>query len=284
VQRQRTFYLFISPWLIGFFVLTLIPVVVSIYTGLTTWNGVSGFHFVGLLNYRQLFADPIFRKAVLVTLYYAVGSVGLQVLVALGLAVLLNERLPGHSIFRTLLFVPYVVTGIPIFIIWAWLYEPNYGLFNYLLGLVGIHGLNWLDSFTWAMPALIFMSVTSCGGMMLVFLAGLQTIPEELYDAAKVDGAGLFTRLRRVTIPLLRPVVGFNVIWGIIGAFQTFGQPYVMTGGGPDYLTELVGLDIYQNAFDYYRFGYASAQAVLVLLATLLLSLIVLRFSRAASA
>jgi multiple sugar transport system permease protein len=284
VQRQRTFYLFISPWLIGFFVLTLVPVVVSIYTGLTTWNGVSGFHFVGLLNYRQLFADPIFRKAVLVTLYYAVGSVGLQVLVALGLAVLLNERLPGHSVFRTLLFVPYVVTGIPIFIIWAWLYEPNYGLFNYLLELVGIHGPNWLDSFTWAMPALIFMSVTSCGGMMLVFLAGLQTIPEELYDAAKVDGAGLFTRLRRVTIPLLRPVVGFNVIWGIIGAFQTFGQPYVMTGGGPDYLTELVGLDIYQNAFDYYRFGYASAQAVLVLLATLLLSLIVLRFSRAANA
>jgi multiple sugar transport system permease protein len=284
VQRQRTFYLFISPWLIGFFVLTLVPVVVSIYTGLTTWNGVSGFHFVGLLNYRQLFADPIFRKAVLVTLYYAVGSVGLQVLVALGLAVLLNQRLPGHSVFRTLLFVPYVVTGIPIFIIWAWLYEPNYGLFNYLLELVGIHGPNWLDSFTWAMPALIFMSVTSCGGMMLVFLAGLQTIPEELYDAAKVDGAGLFTRLRRVTIPLLRPVVGFNVIWGIIGAFQTFGQPYVMTGGGPDYLTELVGLDIYQNAFDYYRFGYASAQAVLVLLATLLLSLIVLRFSRAANA
>jgi multiple sugar transport system permease protein len=284
VQRQRTFYLFISPWLIGFFVLTLVPVVVSIYTGLTTWNGVSGFHFVGLLNYRQLFGDPIFRKAVLVTLYYAVGSVGLQVLVALGLAVLLNQRLPGHSVFRTLLFVPYVVTGIPIFIIWAWLYEPNYGLFNYLLELVGVHGPNWLDSFTWAMPALIFMSVTSCGGMMLVFLAGLQTIPEELYDAAKVDGAGLFTRLRRVTIPLLRPVVGFNVIWGIIGAFQTFGQPYVMTGGGPDYLTELVGLDIYQNAFDYYRFGYASAQAVLVLLATLLLSLIVLRFSRAANA
>jgi multiple sugar transport system permease protein len=284
MRRQRDLYLFIWPWLVGFFVLTLVPVVVSIYTSLTKWNGVGSLHFIGLANYRYLLVDPTFKRAVVVTLYYAAGSVTLQVLVALALAVLLNQRVPGYSIFRTLLFVPYVVTGIPIFVIWAWLYQPNYGMVNYLLGLVGIHGPAWLASQTWAMPALIFMSVTSCGGMMLVFLAGLQTIPEELYDAARVDGAGMRARLRRVTVPMLRPVVGFNVIWGIIGAFQTFSQPYVMTGGGPNYWTELVGLDIYQNAFNYYRFGYASAMAVLLLAATLLLSLVVLRFSRAANA
>lgn len=283
MRRQRDLYLFIWPWLLGFFVLTLAPVVVSIYTSFTKWNGVGDIQFIGLANYRDLLVDPTFTRAVIVTIYYAAGSVILQVLAALGLAILLNQRVPGYTLFRTLLFVPYVVTGIPIFVIWAWLYEPNYGMVNYLLRFVGIQGPAWLESQTWAMPALIFMSITSCGGMMLVFLAGLQTIPEELYDAARVDGAGLVARLRRVTVPMLRPVVGFNIIWGLIIAAQTFAQPYVMTDGGPNYWTELIGLDIYQNAFNYYRFGYASAMAVLLLAATLLLSLVVLRFSRAAT-
>lgn len=277
-------YGFIAPWLIGFLVLTAIPVAVSIYTGFTSWNGIGRLRFTGLHNYAYLlFHDAIFHNALLRTFYYAIGAVVLMAIVAFCLALLLNERVRGHSVFRALLFVPYVITGVPIFIVWTVIYNPNFGLFNRILSLVGISGPNWLNSTTWAMPALIIMAVSGCGGMMLVFVAGLQTIPEELYEAAKIDGAGTVSRVYHVTIPSIRPIIGFNIIWAIITALQVFAQPYAMTSGGPDYATEVVGLDTYQNAFQYYHFGYASAIAVITFIITLILSLAVYRFTRPAT-
>jgi multiple sugar transport system permease protein len=279
---RRNFYLFILPWLIGFVALTAVPLVVTIYTSFTRWSGTGGATFIGLGNYRDLIHDSVFVQACLKTIYFAAGSVGLTVLVAFVLAVLLAEGFRGYKVYRALLFIPYVVTGIPLYIIWTWLYDPNFGVFNYLLGLVGISGPQWLQNSTWAMPALIFMSATACGGMMLVFVAALQNVPVELYESAEVDGAGPVARAWWITLPMIRPVVGFNVIWGLIGAVQVFAQPYAMTGGGPDYATEVVGLDLYQNGFTYYKFGYSSAMALFMFLATLLLSILVFRATRPA--
>jgi multiple sugar transport system permease protein len=245
-------------------VLTIIPVGFAVYAGFTSWNGIGPLTWTGLSNYTQLIVhDGIFHTSLLRTFYYAIATVVLESVVAFCLALLLNERLRGYSVYRALLFVPYVIAGVPLFIVWTILYAPHFGLINYLLGLVGIAGPNWLNSTTWAMPALIIMAISSCGGMMLVFVAGLQTVPEELYEAAKVHGAGAVRRVRSVTIPFIRPILGFNIIWAIIIALQVFAQPYSMTSGGPDYATEVVGLDTYQNAFQYYHFGYASAIAVI---------------------
>jgi multiple sugar transport system permease protein len=279
-HTARPFYAFASPWLAGFVIFSFIPVLVSVYMSLTASNGARLAPFVGLSNYTHLFGDPIFGKAILVTLYYAGASVTLQVVVAFILASLLNVRARGSAVFRSLLFIPYVITGIPVYVIWAWLYQPQYGLFNKILTTMGLPGPQWLLSTTWVLPALVFMSVTTCGGMVLVFLAGLQSVPTELLDASRIDGAGVLRRVWSVVVPILRPVVGFNIIWGILGASQTFAQPYAMTNGGPNYASELLGLDVYQQAYSYYHFGYAAAMATLVVVVAVALAFMVLRLSR----
>jgi multiple sugar transport system permease protein len=278
--KRRSFLGFISPWLVGMVVLTLVPICYTIYTSFTTWSGNNGARWTGLANYRSLIHDSIFVDAVVHTVYYAVGTVLLQVVVAFALAVLLSQELRGHRFYRAMLFIPYVVGGIPLYVTWTWMYYPNFGLFDWLLGVVGIHGPAWLQDPTWAMPALIIMNGASCGGMMLVFVAALQGIPKDLFEAAELDGAGVVARARRITLPILWPVVGFNVIWGLIATIQVFAQPYAMTGGGPDFATEVLGIDIYQNAFTYFRFGYASAIAVVAFVGTLGLSIVVFRLTR----
>ncbi|QQE77961.1 carbohydrate ABC transporter permease [Alicyclobacillus sp. SO9] len=275
MKNSKSFYVFISPWLIGFFGLTLIPIGVSLYTSFTRWNGSGGEKFVGFANYHYMFTkDPLFYKSMFNTLYYAVGSVAAQVVIAIILAVLLNQKFRGRAFFRTVFFLPYVVTGIPVFVVWTWLFNPQFGTFNYALSLLGLPGLQWLNSQTLAMPSLILMSITSVGGMMVVFLAGLQGIPVELYDAAKIDGAGLWNQTIRVTIPMLSPVVLFNSVWGMIGALQVFAQPYAMTQGGPNYSTEVFALYLYQVAFKDLKFGYASGLAWVLFAVTLIVTLI----------
>ncbi len=284
MHSRRTFYAFISPWLLGLVLLTLIPIGVTAYTSLTVWSGSGLGRFAGLINYRGLLHDSIFIDAAGHTLFYAAGTVFLQVVVAFVLASILNEELRGHKLFRGFLFIPYLVAGIPLYLIWTWLYNPNYGTWNYLLGLVHIQGPQWLETPHWAMISLILMNVTACGGMMLVFVAALQTVPVDLHESASMDGAGALARAWHITLPTIRPVVGFNVVWGLIIAAQVFAQPYSMTSGGPDYATEVVGLDLYQNAFQYFRFGYSSAMAIVMFGATLILSVGVMRFARAPDA
>jgi multiple sugar transport system permease protein len=275
------FYVFISPWLVGFFGLTLLPMLISLYTGFTKWNGIGGTTFIGARNYHDLFTqDSLFAAAIVNTLYYAVASVVLGVAFALFLAILLNQKFAGRSFFRVIFFLPYVVTGIPVFVIWTWLFNPQYGPFNDWLGLLGIHGIEWLNSPSTAMPSLILMSLTGIGAMMVVFLAGLQNIPTELYEAARMDGAGTLTQAFKITIPMLSPIILFNAIWAIIGSLQIFAQPYVMTAGGPENATLTIGLYLYQMAFTYYQFGYASAIAWVLFALTLAFSLLVFWLTR----
>lgn len=282
-RREWTrFYLFISPWLIGLIVFTGGPLLFSLYAGFTRWNGVGVPSWVGLQNFDEMVTiDPDFFPTIGRTLYYAAASVVLGVVLALGLALMVNVRLPGRTLFRTIFYVPTVVTGIPVFIVWAWMFSGNNGIINYLLGFLHIPGPPWLASDTWAMPALIVVSLTSTGGAMVIFLAGLQGIPRELYEAATVDGARRLRRIWHVTVPMLSPIILLNAVLSMIFAMQAFAQPYVMTNqGGPDKATYIFGLYIYQYAFEYLNFGYASALSWVLLLIILILTLLLFLVAR----
>jgi multiple sugar transport system permease protein len=280
-SESLAFYLFISPWLIGFFGLTLGPMLFSLYASFTKWDGVHAPQLVGLTNFTKMFtADPDFYPTIGRTFYYAGGRVILGVGLALVLATLINQKILGKTVFRAIYYLPTVVTGVPVYIVWSWMFDPNSGIFNYLFSKIGIQGPLWLASPSWAMPALIVMSLTATGGAIVIFLAGLQGIPKDLYEAASVDGAGFLTKFWHVTIPMLSPVILFNVILGIIGGLQVFAEPFVMTGGGPVHATYVYGLYLYDFAFQYFNFGYASGLAWVLFVITIVLSLLVLLFSR----
>jgi multiple sugar transport system permease protein len=280
-SESLAFYLFISPWLIGFFGLTLGPMLFSLYASFTKWDGVHAPQLVGVTNFTKMFtADPDFYPTIGRTFYYAGGRVILGVGLALVLATLINQKILGKTVFRAIYYLPTVVTGVPVYIVWSWMFDPNSGIFNYLLSKIGIQGPLWLASPSWAMPALIVMSLTATGGAIVIFLAGLQGIPKDLYEAASVDGAGFLTKFWHVTIPMLSPVILFNVILGIIGGLQVFAEPFVMTGGGPVHATYVYGLYLYDFAFQYFNFGYASGLAWVLFVITIVLSLLVLLFSR----
>ncbi len=253
----------------------------SLYAGFTRWDGVHSPEWIGLANFRVMFgSDPDFWPSFGRTFYYAGARVALGVLMALALAAALNTRLPGRTFFRTVFFLPAIVTGVPMFVVWSWMFDPSGGILNYLLDKVGIAGPAWLGSTTWSMPALILMSLTATGGTMIIFLAGLQGIPVELREAAIVDGAGWWRRFRAVTVPLLSPVILFNVVMGLITSLQVFAEPFVMTQGGPERSTYVFGMYLYNEAFWYSNVGYASALAWVQFLVIVALTVLVLRFSR----
>ena len=199
---------------------------------------------------------------------------------SLFLAGLLNTEVRGVRFFRTVYYLPSVMSGVAVALLWSWLFNPDFGLVNHLLGLVGINGPTWLASETWALPALIIMSLWGAGQSMLIFLAGLQGIPQQLYEAAEIDGAGGWSRFTHVTLPMLSPVILFNLIMGIIGSFQVFTQGYVMTNGGPNNATLFYVLNLYNQAFRNLRMGYASALAWILFFIILGMTLLVIRQSR----
>lgn len=243
------------------------------------WNLLTPPEYVGFANYQKAFLkDPLFWKSLYNTAYYAFVSVPLRMIVAFVLAALLNQRLKGIAIFRTIFYVPSVVTGVATAMLWLMLLNPDTGGINYFLRLIGIQNPpGWLTSQTWAMPGLILMSLWSVGSMMLIFLAGLQSVPDDLLDAARVDGAGRLTRLRHVTLPLLTPTILFNLVISIIAAFQVFTQSFVMTNGGPANATLTYVLYLYRNAWEFFKMGYASALAWVLFFITLALTALILR-------
>jgi multiple sugar transport system permease protein len=261
-RRTVTGYLFISPWLAGFFLLTAGPILASLGLSVTFFDMVSPPQFVGLRNYGDMFArDPLFWKSLVNTLYFAALSVPLGVLVALALALLLNGRVRGMAVYRTIFYLPVAVPAVAASVLWIWLLNPELGLLNLALAKVGINGVAWLGSPTWSKPGLVVMSLWTVGGGMVVFLAGLQSVPAHLYEAAMIDGAGAWQRFRSVTLPMLSPTVFFNLVMGGIGAFQVFTQSYVMTGGGPVNSTLFYVLYLYDNAWQNFRMGFAAAMA-----------------------
>lgn len=265
MRKEWTAYLFLSPALILFAIFTVFAVIYSFYLSFHEWNILEDFRpFVGLENYARLLEDQRFHRAVLNTLYYTAGSVPLTMLAGLSIALLLNNKIHLRGVFRTLYYIPTITPLVVSAIIWKWVYQGDYGLLNYYLMQLGIikEPLLWLADPNLAMPSVILMSIWGGAGYhMVIYLAGLQSIPEDYYDAAKVDGANSFQRLFYITIPLLKPTTLFLFITSVIGSFQVFTQIYIMTSGGPLNRTTTIGYYLYEKAFRHFDMGYASAMA-----------------------
>lgn len=276
-------YLFLAPWLIGFIGLFLGPSLASLYFSFTEYAVITPPRPVGLGNYVEMFTqDRQFWASIRRTFYYAGLTVPLGILGSLSVAILLNQKVKGLGVYRTLFFVPSLVPIVASTVLWIWLLNSDFGIVNQLLRGIGISDPpGWFSSRTWAIPALVLMSLwRSVGGTrMIIFLAGLQGIPNSLYDAALVDGANAWQRIRHVTLPLLTPTIFFNLILGIIGALQVFTAAFVATQGGPGFATWFYGLHLYKEAFDYWNMGYASALAWFFALVIVSLTLIQQRLS-----
>jgi multiple sugar transport system permease protein len=272
-------YLFILPAVIGFLLFTAGPILASLALSLTDFNIITPPTWIGLQNYRDLVADPLFWQSVTVTVKYAAFALPLGLVLALALAVLLNQKVRWVAFWRTIYYLPAVVSGAAIAVLWSWILNPEFGIVNLVLRAAGITGPNWLGDPRTALPSLVLVGLWGVGGSVVIYLAGLQGIPTDLYDAAKVDGANAWQRFTNVTLPMLSPVIFFNLVIGLIAAFQFFTEPFVMTDGGPQNSTLTYMLYLYRNAFDYLRMGYASALAWVFFVVVLLLTLAVFRSS-----
>jgi multiple sugar transport system permease protein len=266
-------WLFVAPLMLGLLVFTYGPTLASLAMSLMRWDGLTAPSFIGVDNYVTLLTrDDVYRQSLANTAYFAAGSVPLSMLFGLGMALLVNQRLPGVTLFRALFFLPVVTSSVAIGLVWAWMFSSYYGVINGILGIFGIPGLPWLGSVVWAMPAVIIVSIWyRVGYDMVLFLAGLQSIPEQLYEAAKIDGANTWQQFRHVTLPLLSPTTFFILFISVVSSFQVFNIIYVMTKGGPGYATSVYIFYLYQTAFQHFRMGYGSAMAfvLFVLLAIL---------------
>jgi len=272
---------FLSPSLIGLTVFTLIPILSSLGLTLTEWDLLTPPKFVGLANFDRLCHDPSFWEALAHTLTFIIGYIPLVMVLALGVALLLDQKLKGLSLFRTAFFVPVVSAWVAVALIWKWIFNPQFGILNYLLGLIGIRGPAWLFDPAWAMPAIILTSVwKDLGFVMVMFLAGLQGIPGEYYEAASMDGATPWQRLRFITLPLLSPTTFFALVISLINSFQVFDQVWIMTGGGPAGATTVLVEQVVKNAFSYSRMGYASALSWVLFLLVFSVTAVQMRMQR----
>jgi len=273
VSQAKWGYIFLIPWLLGLTIFWIGPILASAYFSVMEYDVLSPPQFIGVDNYVRAFtADKQFWPSLWRTLYYSVVSVPIAVLGSLLLAILLNQGLKGTNIFRTLFFLPHLTPAVALAVLWIWLFHPSVGPINLMLSWVGIEGPGWLTAKQWALPALVIISLWAGigGNTMLIFLAGLQGVPQELMEAAEIDGAGSWSKFRNVTLPMISPTLLFNIILGIIGALKVFTLAFVATKGGPSYSTWFYALHIYQQAFAYFRMGYGAALAwifVIVLLA-----------------
>ena len=274
------FYLCVSPWILGFIVFTAGPMLASIGISMTDWDLISPPKFIGLRNFIKLFTnDKIFLKSLWVTTYYTLGSVPLGLVVGLLIALLMNAKLPGITVFRTVYYLPSVVSGVAVALLWQWVFNPQMGVINGILWLFHIRGPGWIYSEAWAIPSLILMSLWGVGGSMIIYLASLQGVPSELYEAANIDGADGRRRFLSITLPMITPVLFFNLIMGMIGSFQVFTQALVMTAGGPNNASLYLVLYLYRNAFQYFKMGYAAALAWVLFAIIMVFTLLVFRSS-----
>jgi multiple sugar transport system permease protein len=284
-QEEIASWVFILPWIIGFLAFTAGPMLASLYLSFTETTMLEPPSYVGLLNYRNLFSTDeitsLFWKTLYNTSYYVFLSVPLELMVGFSIALLLNQDVVGRGIFRTIYYLPAVLPAVAVSLLWLLVFNVDFGVLNSFLAVFGIKGPAWLYEEAWAKPALIIMSVWAAGGPMLIFLAGLQGIPTELYDAAKVDGAGGWRRFRHVTIPMVSPTIFFVLVTGIIGSFQVFTSTYIMTAGGPANSTMMYVLYLFNLAFRQFRMGYASALAWIYFVVIMVFTVLLFRSSAA---
>ena len=282
---RNTFYgvVFALPWLIGICVFWIYPTLASAYYSFTEFNAVQTPKWVGLRNYVELFTeDPEFIQAIWNTLYFAGVSIVLAILFAFGLAMLLNARVHFQTVYRTIYFLPTLVPEVALALVWVYLFTPITGLVNLPFDWLGLKGPCWLTCPQWSIPTLILLALWIIGQQIILYLAGLQDVPQELYDASEVDGANFWRKLWNVTIPMMTPVIFFHLVTSVIGAMQFFAIPYVMTGGTgfPAGTTMFYSIYLYKNAFHYFSMGYASAMAWLLFLITLAITLVIFRSAR----
>jgi multiple sugar transport system permease protein len=267
-------YTFIAPWIIGFVIFTGGPIIASFFLSFFKWKIITPPNYIGLDNYiEMLIDDEWFRISIGVTVKYLLLYVPLAQLLALLLAVLLNQKVRLLGFWRTIFYVPAVVSGVAGSVLWLWMYHNELGIINNLLLMAGFTGRNWLYDTDTVLGALVLKSLWNVGVPMVVYLAALQGMPQTLYEAAEIDGAGEWAKFRSITLPMLSPAIFFNLVIGIISGIQTFAEPYVMTKGGPENATLFLGLYLYQSAFSFLNMGYASAMAWTMFLIIFILTL-----------
>jgi len=275
-------YIFISPWLLGLIIFFGGPIIASLLLAFTDYNLLKTPQFIGLGNFQRAFGeDNLFWPALGKTFYFSAIYVPIVVVGSLLLAIFLNQRVAGTNIFRTLFFLPHLTPAVSLAILWLWLLHPQLGPVNHILGKLGLPQPGWHTSPIWAMPAIIIMTLWAGlgGNRMLIYLAGLQGVPQELYEASQIDGAGAWAKFRYVTLPMISPVIFFNFILAVIGSLQVFTQAFVSTRGGPAYATWFFALHIYHQAFKYYRLGYGCLLAWFLAVILIIFTYIQMRFS-----
>jgi multiple sugar transport system permease protein len=281
-KEAINFYLFISPWLIGFLIFTLFPIAAAFVLGFMNYDIVLPPVWVGLENFFELFNDPLFFTSMWNTLYIVIFAVPLGMIAAFMMALLLNQKVKGMAIYRTAYYIPSIVPAVASAALWLYVLQPQWGLMNSFLEVFGIQGPGWMASEIWSKPSIIMLMVWGCGGTMIIYLAGLQEISKEFYEAAEIDGAGWFRKFTHITLPLMTPTIFFNLVMGIIGTFQVFSVVFVLTDGmgGPVNSTLVYLIYLYRNAFNYFRMGYSSAMAWVLFVIILALTLVAFRTAR----
>ena len=274
-------YAFIAPWTIVFIIFTIGPVLASLFFSFTNYNIVDSPRWIGITNYVNLFNDDLFWHSLKITFKFALIALPLGLVFSYMIAVLLNSKIAGINIWRTIYFLPSVIAGVAVALLWARIFDPKFGILNPFLANFGIKGPGWFSDPQWAISALVIMSLWGVGGNVIIYLAGLQGVPTDLYDAAKVDGATAWQRFWYVTLPMTTPVIFYNLVLGLIGTFQYFTEVYVISGGsgGPARATLFYNLYLYQNAFRYFHMGYASTMAWVLFIIVLGLTLLLFRSS-----
>ena len=280
-REAVAFYTCISPWIVGFIVFSAGPILASLILSFAEYSITSPPVFAGLANYRLMFAgDPLFWHSLKVTMIYTFGAVPLGLVLSLTVAVMLNQKLPGLSLWRVMYCLPNVVSGVAVALLWTIIFNKQFGLLNWLLyKALHITGPGWISSKQWVLPSFVVMSLWGVGGPMVLYLAALQGVPTDLYEAGQIDGAGSWRRFASITLPMISPTVLFNVVTAVIATFQTFTSAYVMTNGGPQNASLFYGLYLYRNAFRYFKMGYAAAMAWVLFTLILIVTFVLLRSS-----
>jgi multiple sugar transport system permease protein len=280
-RETRAGWLMAAPWLIGFCFFLLTPILVSLWTSFTDYSLLSTPKFSGLKNYVKLFKDPLVAKSLWITLYYTLLSVPLTMVLGFSLALLLNRKIYGQAFFRTVYYLPSILNGVAVGLLWRQVFNPDFGILNYVLNLVFHVGkVEWLNNPDLVIPSLVMVSLWGVGRTMVVNLAGLQNIPTALYESARIDGCPVWRSIWNITIPMMTPILFLNLITGLISAFRTFTNAYVMTNGGPNKASLFYMLYLYQSAFQNFRMGYASALSWLLFLIMVTITFVLFRTSR----
>ncbi|SEO51777.1 multiple sugar transport system permease protein [Amphibacillus marinus] len=273
MPKQKVGFYFILPWLVGLIAFTIVPMLIALYISMTNWSIIGSAEFVGLANFKRIFEEGMFYETLWITVRYALLAVPMTIATAFIVAIFLNNNLRFIGIYRTIFYMPAIVSGVAVAIVFKWVLDPNYGVINSLLANFGIDGPNWLYDPNWVLPSYLIMAVWGASGGLLTYLVGLKDIPRSLYESADLDGANFLQKVRHVTMPMMTPIIFYNMIMGIIGAFRKFTDAYVLGGAGNQGKFYMVYL--YEEAFAFYNMGYATALAWVLFVIILTLTIII---------